>query len=283
MSPEAVMPLPGVIAGFNLALRALTAPGDGLLIQTPVYPPILRAAGNHGLTRDEHALARGADGRYAVDLDALRGAHQRHDARVPALQPAQPGGPRVRARRARGAWPPPACGATSGSSPTRSTASCCSTAAARADRLARARDRAAHDHAHGAQQDVQPAGPEVRGGIIPNAALRERFAAAAADLVPRSTCSATPRPSPPTATATRGWRRCCTISRPTATSSLRELPRRAARRDDGAAGGDLPGAGSTAAARASPAAIPTRSSSSAPRSRSTTARPSVPAARASCG
>ncbi len=71
VSPEAVMPLPGVIAGFNLALRALTAPGDGLLVQTPVYPPILRAAGNHGLTRDEHALTRGAGGRYAVDVEAF--------------------------------------------------------------------------------------------------------------------------------------------------------------------------------------------------------------------
>src|ERR671924_1334916 len=71
VSPDAVMPLPGVIAGFNLALRALTSPGDGLLVQTPVYPPILRAAGNHGLTREEHALTRADDGRYVVDLDAF--------------------------------------------------------------------------------------------------------------------------------------------------------------------------------------------------------------------
>jgi cystathionine beta-lyase len=74
VSPDAVMPLPGVIAGFNLALRALTSPGDGLLVQTPVYPPILRAAGNHGLTRDEHALTRGDDGRYTVDLHAFERA-----------------------------------------------------------------------------------------------------------------------------------------------------------------------------------------------------------------
>ena len=71
VSPEAVVALPGVIAGFNQALRALTSPGDGLLVQTPVYPPILRAAGNHGLRRDEHALTRGADGRYAVDLETF--------------------------------------------------------------------------------------------------------------------------------------------------------------------------------------------------------------------
>jgi cysteine-S-conjugate beta-lyase len=71
VSPEAVVTLPGVIAGFNQALRALTAPGEGLLVQTPVYPPILRAAGNHGLRRDEHALTRDGDGRYGVDLAAF--------------------------------------------------------------------------------------------------------------------------------------------------------------------------------------------------------------------
>src|SRR5258708_3002048 len=56
VSPDAIVPLPGVIAGFNLALRALTSPGDGLLVQTPVYPPILRTAGNHGLTPHDPAL-----------------------------------------------------------------------------------------------------------------------------------------------------------------------------------------------------------------------------------
>lgn len=74
VGPEAVMPLPGVIAGFNLAIRALTTPGDGLLVQTPVYPPILRSAGNHGLTRDGHPLTRGADGRYSVDMDTFGSA-----------------------------------------------------------------------------------------------------------------------------------------------------------------------------------------------------------------
>jgi cystathionine beta-lyase len=76
VTPEAVMPVPGVIAGFNLAIRALTTPGDGLLVQTPVYPPILRAAGNHGLTRDGHPLTRGADGRYTVDAHTFAGAIQ---------------------------------------------------------------------------------------------------------------------------------------------------------------------------------------------------------------
>jgi cystathionine beta-lyase len=74
VSPEAVVMIPGVIPGFNVACRALTRPGDGLLLQVPVYPPILRAPGNHEITRDEAPLARDRDGRYAVDLDAFRAA-----------------------------------------------------------------------------------------------------------------------------------------------------------------------------------------------------------------
>ena len=74
VSPEAVVMIAGVIPGFNVACRALTKPGDGLLMQVPVYPPILRSPGNHELTRDEVPLARDRDGRYAVDLDAFRGA-----------------------------------------------------------------------------------------------------------------------------------------------------------------------------------------------------------------
>jgi cysteine-S-conjugate beta-lyase len=71
VSPDAVVLIPGVIPGFNVAGRILAAPGDGLILQTPVYPPILRAASSIGLTREEAPLARRADGSYAVDLDAF--------------------------------------------------------------------------------------------------------------------------------------------------------------------------------------------------------------------
>jgi cystathionine beta-lyase len=74
VSPEAVVMIPGVIPGFNVACRALTVPGDGLLMQLPAYPPILRSPGNHDLTRDEAPLGREPDGRYVADLDAFRAA-----------------------------------------------------------------------------------------------------------------------------------------------------------------------------------------------------------------
>ena len=58
VEPEAVVPVPGVNAGVNLAVRALTRPGDGLLVQTPLYPPLLRAAVNHGVARHGQLLTR---------------------------------------------------------------------------------------------------------------------------------------------------------------------------------------------------------------------------------
>jgi len=74
VSPDAVVLIPGVIPGFNVAGRLLTTPGDGLILQTPVYPPILRAASSIGLTREEAPLARRPDGRYEVDVDAFTAA-----------------------------------------------------------------------------------------------------------------------------------------------------------------------------------------------------------------
>ncbi len=69
--PDAVLPIPGVIPGFNVACRMLTAPGQGILMQTPLYPPLLRVPGNLGLRFDEVPLARDGAGRYSVDQAAL--------------------------------------------------------------------------------------------------------------------------------------------------------------------------------------------------------------------
>ncbi len=74
VSPEALVIVPGVIPGLNVACHVFTQPGDGLLMQVPVYPPILRSPTNHGLTRDDAPLGREADGRYVADLDSFRAA-----------------------------------------------------------------------------------------------------------------------------------------------------------------------------------------------------------------
>jgi cystathionine beta-lyase len=78
VSPEAVVTIPGVIPGFNVAARALARPGDGMLMLLPVYPPILRCPSNVELHRHEARLVRGPDGRYTVDWESFgRAIHER--------------------------------------------------------------------------------------------------------------------------------------------------------------------------------------------------------------
>ena len=74
VAPEAVVLVPGVNVANNFAASALAAPGESILLQTPAYPPILRAAGNLGRVRVPQVLTRQADGRYVVDLDAFAAA-----------------------------------------------------------------------------------------------------------------------------------------------------------------------------------------------------------------
>jgi len=69
VAPEALIFIPGIISGFNLAGRVASRPGDGLLVQTPIYHPILRVPDNAHLTLNAMELTRRADGQYEVDLD----------------------------------------------------------------------------------------------------------------------------------------------------------------------------------------------------------------------
>lgn len=71
---EALTFMPGVVPGFNLAVRAFTRPGEGLLIQTPVYHPILHAAESHALARQAVPLVEGPNGHYEIDFDAFEAA-----------------------------------------------------------------------------------------------------------------------------------------------------------------------------------------------------------------
>ncbi len=71
---EALIPIPGVIPGFNMAFRAFTKPGDGVLVQLPSYPPILNAYKNHGLVRADALLVRDQEGRYEIDWESFESA-----------------------------------------------------------------------------------------------------------------------------------------------------------------------------------------------------------------
>jgi len=74
---DAVTFLPGVVPGFNLAVRVLARPGARLLVQTPVYPPILKAAGNAGLGMEVNRLIWRPDQRYEIDFSDFEAAADR--------------------------------------------------------------------------------------------------------------------------------------------------------------------------------------------------------------
>ncbi|WP_376088012.1 MalY/PatB family protein [Roseomonas sp. CCTCC AB2023176] len=72
IAPEDIVFIPGVVAGFNMALRALCQPGDGVLVQTPLYPPMLAAPGYWGMERVEVPLRADAQGAIRTDMEAFR-------------------------------------------------------------------------------------------------------------------------------------------------------------------------------------------------------------------
>lgn len=74
VQPEEIVLLPGVVTGFNLALHALGRPGEGALIQTPVYPPFLSAPTNAGMLRQDAELTHRPDGSYEIDFDKFEAA-----------------------------------------------------------------------------------------------------------------------------------------------------------------------------------------------------------------
>lgn len=74
VTPEAIVFLPGVVVGFNLACHAFAEPGQAALIQTPVYPPFLGAPRHAGLHCQEMELTREEDGSYSIDFTAFEAA-----------------------------------------------------------------------------------------------------------------------------------------------------------------------------------------------------------------
>lgn len=62
IAPDDIVLLPGVEPGFNMALKAFLSPGDGVLVPTPVYRPMLAAPSHWGLRRIDLPLLPGADG-----------------------------------------------------------------------------------------------------------------------------------------------------------------------------------------------------------------------------
>jgi len=70
IQPDWIVGSEGVVGAFFSAIRALTEPGDGVIIQTPAYYPFYMAIERNGrkLVRNPLVLDRG---RYFIDFDDL--------------------------------------------------------------------------------------------------------------------------------------------------------------------------------------------------------------------
>ena len=56
---------------MGIAIRALTEPGDGVIIQPPIYPPFARSVRNNGRRVIENPLKE-ENGHYSMDFEDLR-------------------------------------------------------------------------------------------------------------------------------------------------------------------------------------------------------------------
>ncbi len=61
---------PGVVSGISHAIRALTQPGDGIIIQPPVYPPFFSTVINNHRRVIENPLLE-SNGKYYINFELL--------------------------------------------------------------------------------------------------------------------------------------------------------------------------------------------------------------------
>ena len=65
--------LPGLVTGLNLSIHAYAGPGDGVLVQPPVYPHFVKDPVHHGRALVDPPLILRGD-TYEIDFDAFEGA-----------------------------------------------------------------------------------------------------------------------------------------------------------------------------------------------------------------
>jgi cystathionine beta-lyase len=96
VTPDMVLAIPGVVTGFNLAALVTCQPGQGVLIQSPVYPPFLQVHANTGLQLQVSQLRKLNDNgtlHYEIDFDDLEAKVNSGDAKTGLFLLCQPHNP----------------------------------------------------------------------------------------------------------------------------------------------------------------------------------------------
>lgn len=92
LTPEQQTALPCVVTGLKAAVRTLTCPGDGVLIQPPVYGPFYSSITDNGRRVVENRLIADAQGLYRMDYDGMEAAFQSGVRLMLLCNPHNPGG-----------------------------------------------------------------------------------------------------------------------------------------------------------------------------------------------
>jgi len=71
IDPQRCEIITDVVQGLYVCLETLSDPGDGAVVQTPIYPPFLQAVPETGRRLVENRLVQGNAG-FEIDFDALR-------------------------------------------------------------------------------------------------------------------------------------------------------------------------------------------------------------------
>ncbi|MBE6465793.1 MalY/PatB family protein [Denitrobacterium detoxificans] len=81
VSPNWIVPTPGVVFALAMAVRAFTEPGDAVVIQRPVYYPFTNVIERNG-RRVANAPLVYQEGAYRIDFDALEQTIQESGAKL---------------------------------------------------------------------------------------------------------------------------------------------------------------------------------------------------------
>ena len=101
VEPERIRFLVNALQGLDLAVLLGVGKGEGVVIQTPIYPPFLEAGFRDGPATwsSRHSAAAPnpdpGDGRFEMDLDQLRATIDRDTRLFMLCKPAQPQRSRV--------------------------------------------------------------------------------------------------------------------------------------------------------------------------------------------
>jgi cysteine-S-conjugate beta-lyase len=91
IEPDDIFLLPGVVTGFHVACHAFGSPQRPVMVQTPVYHPILHAAHETGIAGREMELQIQPDGTYQVDWDLFEAHLAGRPSASSSTDPLKPG------------------------------------------------------------------------------------------------------------------------------------------------------------------------------------------------